>query len=240
MGPTAWIVNPSRRRKRRKSKSHRRGRSAAQRAATARMLAANRSRRRGSRRSRRVYASNPRRTSSRRRNRGFARMPNFRAAGTNAVSLLKSAGVAGAGAVAVDIGMGYLGRIFPTVALPVNTDGTTNWLYFAAKTGFAVGLGTMGRKLPGVGPYAAKMGEGALVVLAYQILRGFVPTGIALGAYFNPAPTMRPALAGSAAGGSSLGRIAGSGRGGQSLAAYESAGEASAARAANIVALSRR
>lgn len=219
--PAAWIVNPSRRRS---GKKHR---SAAQRAATARMLAANRSG--GGRRSRRARRNPSSALSMHRTRRSFNSMA------PGALSMLKAAGVAGGGAVLVDVAMGYLGRVLPSAASPINADGTTNWLYFAAKAGLAVGLGTGGRRIlpPQI---AARMGEGALTVLAYQIMRGLVPAGVALGniqAYFNPAPTVRPtALAGSGKGGQSL---AGSGGGGSSLAAYADAGEASAARAANIV-----
>lgn len=242
----AWIVNP--RRKRRKAKARRRsGRSAAQRAATARMLAANRAKRGGGKRSRRVrrnpaILANPRRRSYRRNpSRGMARARRrFAMAGgaKGAMSMLKAASIAGAGAVAVDIAMGYAGRAIPQVATPMNTDGTVNWGYFAAKAGLAVGLGVYGKYVV-PGGMTQKMGEGALTVLAYQIIRGFVPAGVALGgtgAYFNPAPTMRPRLAGSGRGGASF---AGSGQGGASFGAYEN-GEGSAMRAASVVALARR
>ena len=157
-----------------------------------------------------------------------------------AMSMLKNAGMAGAGAVGVDIGMGYLGRVLPSAAAPINADGTTNWLYFAAKAGLAVGLGVYGSKvLPA--SVAQKMGEGALTVLSYQILRGLMPAGVQLGTYFNPAPTMRPRLAGGS-GSSGSGRdgasFAGSARGSASLGIYDN-GDAAGARAANIVALAR-
>lgn len=153
--------------------------------------------------------------------------------------MLRSAGVGGAGAVAVDIGMGYLGRFYPPAASPVNADRSTNWLYFAAKTALALGLGTFGRRVLPAG-VAGRMGEGALTVLAYQILRGMVPNSIALG-YLNPAPTVRPQLGGSARGGSSLGKyLGGSAQGGSSLGFYDTGNEASAERAANIVAMARR
>jgi len=240
MNPSlAWIVNPRRRRTKARKAGKRRGRSAAQRAATARMLAANRSRRGGSHRS---YARNPskrRRSVARRGARRGARRASVSASG--AIGMLKDAGVMGAGAVAVDVGMGYLGRVLPSAASPVNADGTTNWLYFTAKTGLAIGLGTYGRRfLPG--GWGPKMGEGALAVLAYQIMRGLVPSGVALGgvgAYFNPAPTMRPQLAGSGRGGASFASLRGSATGGASLGVYEG-GDTSAIRAANVVRMGRR
>lgn len=179
-----WTLNPRRRRRHKhRAKARRRHRSAAQRAATARMLAAR-------------FGANPRRRarrSSRRvaRRSGHRVRRHFSSIAPGAMSMLKNAGLMGAGAVVVDVGMGYVGKVLPAAASPVNADGTTNWMYFAAKAGLALGIGIYGRRvLPG--GFAGKAAEGALAVMAYQIVRGLVPSGVALGAYLNPAPTMRP------------------------------------------------
>lgn len=106
--------------------------------------------------------------------------------------LLQKGVVMGAGAVAVDVAMGYASRALPAgFASPVNTDGSTNWGYIGIKTALAIGLGVYGRKLPVVGQYASDAAAGAITVMAYSLIRGMVPTSIPLG-YYNPAPTQRP------------------------------------------------
>lgn len=198
-----YTVNP--RHKRKSAARHsRRHRSAAQRAATARLLAFNRARRGGGsaprRRRRSSHAAsmsvNPRR---RRRSRSFRRNPSRAASsmrrmfsGSGVGGMLQNGAIMGGGAVAVDIAMGYASSMLPaTMVSPVNTDGTANWGYFGAKTALALAIGMFGRKLPVVGKYAPQMAEGALAVMAYQLMRPMVPASIALG-YLNPTPTMRP------------------------------------------------
>lgn len=233
-GNLAWIVNPRSRRRKAKSRRHRGHRSAAQRAATARMLAARFGANPRRRRGKHHYRRNPSKRSVRR---------SYGRVSAGAMGMLKTAAIMGTGAVLVDIGMGNLvARFLPSAATPTNADGTTNWMYFAAKGGLAVALGMYGGKvLPG--GMALRMAEGALGVLAYQILRGLVPSGITLG-YLNPAPVSRP-LSGAGPRGADLAGVAaylgrtGDGGAVAGLQAYDS-GEASAARAANIVALARR
>lgn len=183
-----YAVNP--RRRRRKSKAHksRKHRSAAQRAATRRLISFNKGKS--------APALNPRR---RRRSRAFRRNPTGRARSmfgavrsSGAITLLKNGAIGGAGAVVVDIGMGYASQVLPAaIASPVNNDGSANWAYVGTKTALALALGLFGRRIPVAGPYVSQMAEGALTVMAYQIMRPMVPATIALG-YFNPAPTMRP------------------------------------------------
>ncbi len=198
-----YTVNPSKRRRKAKRAHSRKHRSAAQRTATARLVAMNRSRR--ARRSHPMAAhSNPRprrrvrhalRRVARRVSRRFRRnpfsLPSMAGAG-GVVGLLKSGVVGGAGAVLVDVGMGYTTKVLPaSMSSPINADGSANWMYVGIKTALALALGTAGRKLPVVGKVAGQMAEGALSVLAYQIMRPMVPAAISLG-YLNPAPTMRP------------------------------------------------
>ena len=191
-----YTVNPSRRKRKAHKARSRKHRSAAQRAATARMLAANRARRRG--RSHPMAAhSNPRkrrhaRRSIRRAVRRFHRNPLRLPSMGGMTGMLKSGVIGGAGAVLVDVGMGYASRVLPaSMATPNNADGSANWAYVGVKTALALALGTAGRKLPMIGKFAGQMAEGSLSVLAYQILRPMVPAAISLG-YLNPAPTMRP------------------------------------------------
>jgi hypothetical protein len=192
-----YTINPSKRRRGSKKARSRKHRSAAQRAATARMLAANRARRRG--RSHPMAAhSNPRRRRrsvrhhARRIMRRFHRNPMKLPNMGGVTGMLKNGLIGGAGAVFVDIGMGYTSKVLPaTLATPNNADGSANWGYVGVKTALALALGLFGRKVPVIGRAAGQMAEGALTVLSYQILRPMVPSAISLG-YLNPAPTMRP------------------------------------------------
>lgn len=194
------LLNPAKRRRARKS---RKARSPAQRAATRKMLAANRARSGGARRSRRrsVVHANP---VVRRRRRSFRRNPvggrsrrafnRVRASG--AFNLVKQGAMLGVGAVALDILWGQLLRFLPaSMALPLNSDNTTNWTYFAGKAATAVGVGMFGRKvLPG--RYAEAIAVGSLAILGYQIARSMVPSSLTMGAYVNAGRVVGPRMAG--------------------------------------------
>lgn len=194
LGSVLWEVNPRRRRRK----------------LTAKQIAAGfggkRGRKRGGRRAhsrrrrRSVVTAAPvvhrrrRRSASRgmRRSRRGRRGFSMRGAASGFMPLLKSGAVGGAGAVVVDVGMGYAMRFLPaSLATPVDAAGQPQYGYFGAKAALALLLGTYGRRLPVIGNYASRMAEGSLTVLAYQFMRpmaaGFMPVG-----YFNPAPTMRP------------------------------------------------
>lgn len=191
------LLNPAKRRRARKS---RKARSPAQRAATRKMLAANRARRPGSRRRRATVHANPvhHRRRSYRRNpiggRSRRAFNSVRASG--AFNLMKQGAMLGVGAVAVDILWGQLQRFLPaSMAVPMNTDGSTNWLYFAGKAAAAIGVATFGRKvLPA--RFAEAAGVGALAIMAYQIGRSMVPSSLVLGAYVNPGRVVGPRMAG--------------------------------------------
>lgn len=192
---------------RKRARKGRKARSPAQRAATARMLAANRSKRAGparKRRSRRrasVVSAAPARRSRRSaakvgrrsRRRSSSLRGLMSGSGSGALSMVKSGAIGGAGAVANDILFGLAGKVLPAGWVsPQNADGSTNYMAFAAKAGTAIALGMFGKKvMPGA--LAAKMADGALTVLAYQLMRPMVPTSIMNGlGYYNPAPTMAP------------------------------------------------
>jgi len=174
--------NPSKRRKARK------GRTAAQRAATRRMLAANRSRflrnpskapKSKKRKTRKSASSAPRRKSRR-----VSRMPGH---SSNLVSMLKQGAFMGGGAIVADVGMGLIGKFMPTMpqlTSRVNADGSINYTYFAAKGALIYAMGKYGSR---VTRHANTMAAGALGVMAYELLRTMMPTdgSIPLG-YFNP------------------------------------------------------
>lgn len=188
------LLNPRRRRKAAKSRKHR---TAAQRAATRRMIAANRARKgssapRRARRSRRrsVVLANPIRR-ARRSRRSYRRNPIGgrafnRVRSSGAFNMLKQGGMLGVGAVAVDILYGQLLRFLPaSMALPMNSDGSTNWMYFAGKAATAIGVATFGKKVIPA-RFAEMAGVGTLAIMAYQIARSMVPASLTLGAYVNP------------------------------------------------------
>lgn len=161
-------------------------RSAAQRAATARMLAANRAKRGGGggKKSRKKYT---RKTAVQRtvyRTKRYARRAARRGGRIlrgfstgSVVPMVKSAGIGAAGAIGVDIAMGYATRVLPaSVASPVAADGGMNYGYYATKGALAIALGVLGRRV--ISPsLASKMAEGSLTVTLYNAAKGFIPTG---------------------------------------------------------------
>jgi hypothetical protein len=179
-----------------KKRGRRKPRSAAQKAATRRMLAARglhhnpTKKRRKARRS--AVAASPARHHVRRARRTTHRHSAggaMRSVRAGAVPMLKSGVIGGAGAVGVDVLMGYASNILPaTMTSKLNADGSTNFMYYAAKAALALGVGIFGRRIMPAG-IAVKIGEGSLTVMSYELLRGMMPAGIAMG-YMNPAHTM--------------------------------------------------
>lgn len=170
------LINPKARNKTMSKK--RKPRTAAQRAATARMVAANKSRRRTRKP---AYAANPikrrrrpasivaKRVSRRRRN--PIRLPSMSGVG----GMLKPAVIGAAGAVAVDAVMAYVP--LPAVLQSGN-------MALVTRGAAAVLLGTLGRKL--IGPSATTMAVGALTVSAYSLAKSLLAqSGFALG-YIGP------------------------------------------------------
>jgi len=198
MTAALWTIAANPRRKARKSRKHR---TAAQRAATRRMLAANRARtgghhkrrtthrrRTSAARTTRVIHVNPRRT---------ARRSSRRAVATHAkatiMHLLKAGAVGAGGALAVDIGYGFVAGMLP-VSMQTKTDAATggaNYMYYAGKGAIALALGAFGGKLVGR-DNAARMAAGSLVVMMYELARPLVQStlpNVNMG-YFSPVPTL--------------------------------------------------
>jgi hypothetical protein len=186
-----WTIaaNP---RKRRSKKS----RSPAQRAATRRMIAANRSVKRNptKRRARRSspVASAPRRSPSRR---STSRVrASFAGSGASAMTLVKAGAIGAGGALAVDVAQGFVNGFLPvSMATKLNADGTTNYLNYAVKGALAVGLAHFGKRfLPG--GVAAQMATGSMTVMAYELMRplaaSMLPASMPLG-WYNPATTYK-------------------------------------------------
>jgi hypothetical protein len=181
--------NPSKRRK-----GSRKRRSAAQRAATKRMLAANRARSGAPKRrkSRRKASAAPIARRARRavhRVARRARRHGYLGTGFgSAMGVLKTGAIMGGGAVVADVGMGFVVKLLagsmPSLTTPVNADGSTNYGYLALKGGLIYAMGKYGSR---VTRHAPTMAAGAAAVMLYQVLRGLLPQdgSIPLG-YFNP------------------------------------------------------
>lgn len=194
-----YAVNPSRRKKRAKS---RRKASPAQLAARKRFAAMARARSSTPkrRRSRRAVAvlSNPaprrrrvRRSSAvarRRIRRNPVSMGSMKSTFRNLSGMVMNAAVGGAGAIAIDITMAQAIKALPvSMASRYTAEGGINFGYFAAKSAIAVGLGMLaGAVVPSrMRQYVNQAVEGSLTVQAYEIERALLPAELTLG-YYNP------------------------------------------------------
>jgi hypothetical protein len=176
------LINP-RRRKARKSNPRR---SAAQRAATRRMIAANpRRRRRNPSPARAIVAANPRkRRMTRRRNpvtltrrvMRRRRNPSMRFSIGGVIGAIQNAAIQGAGAVAFDLIHGQIQRFLPAMLVPVAGRVGLGDLVKASLTVF------LGQALNGpTRGLSSKAATGALTVQAHALIRSFVPSSMPLG-----------------------------------------------------------
>lgn len=182
------LVNPRKRR----AAGRRKPRSAAQKAATRRMLSANRSRRGPKRHSRSrsaSYATNPapRRRRARslvarhtkrhtRRRRNPIGLGSFKLG--SITSLLKSAALGAGGAIAVDVAYGYANSYLPDmVKSPMSVDGSPNYAYYAAKGAAAVGIGMLLKRVVGASK-AGRMVEGSLTVTLHDLAKVIVASNM--------------------------------------------------------------
>lgn len=183
------LINPRRRKS--AAKKGRKHRTAAQKAATRKLVALNRARRSGStsaparkRRARRaapaVYATNPIRRHRRRVHRATTRRHTYRrnpsAPRVNLMSLLKNGAMGGMGAVAVNTAYNWI---------PLPAMLKTGNMSYIARAALAVGLGLFGRKIM-PGNMAARMAEGSLAVTFHDAITNIVSPmvpGMKLGGY---------------------------------------------------------
>ena len=180
------LLNPSKRRARRTGA--RKGRTAAQKRATLKMLAANRRSRGGSskpaRRGRAARRRNPVsivRSTARRRRRNPISLGGLMSGGKGYMGMFKDALVAGGGAVAVDLAFGQVNGYLP--ASLQRTPGRVG-VGDLVKAIFTVAVGKLLAK-PTRG-LSQKAAAGALTVQAHQLIAGFVPSSMVLG-YASPA-----------------------------------------------------
>ena len=195
-GTLMLVGNPAKRRKARSAKQRAndkrlgamargRGRPRKARAAT---------RRRASTRVVAVAAPRRRRSTVRRSVRRYASRANagYRLGGI--VPMVKNAGAGAAGAVAVDIAFGLVQTYLPaSFQSQTDASGSPNYMYYLAKSGTAIGIGMLGKKV--LGKYAPALVMGSLIVTFHQLLRGFVQgTGmnIPLGAALMPGRQIPP------------------------------------------------
>lgn len=176
--PELLVINPVKRRRAKNPSKARR--SPAQRAATARMLAANRranpaKRRRARRRNpvatvagvrsaarRNIVRRNPARRHSRRRRNP---LPSMRSIGSSLVPMIKNAAIGGAGAIGVDFIMGKINAYLPVSMQPTNEMLNLN---DAIKVGVTMIAGKLLSKA--TRGMSEKAAVGALTVQAYGIL----------------------------------------------------------------------
>ena len=194
---TVAAVNPRKRR----AKS-RKPRSAAQKAATARMLAANRRtssnpRKRRTRRAAPAAVASVRRRARRSVARARSSVSRYMGGSVqkNAMGLLKTGVVGAGGALAVDVAAGFIMPMLPAmVGNKLNADGSNNYLYFAAKSALAVGVAVLGAKVM-KRETAHALAAGSITVTAYDLLKPMVqsvlPASMNLG-YMLPGRIMNP------------------------------------------------
>lgn len=181
------LINPRRRRARKARKA---GRSAAQRAATRRLVAMNRSRRRARRRNPApaVVAMNPRRRRMSRRRSNPVRMIRRRRnpamlggfSFRSVIGAMQEALIQGGGAVAMDLLHGQINRFLPSMLQ--RTPGQVG-LGDVVKASITVLVGTALR-----GPtrgLSMKAATGSLTVQAYDIVKNLLPSTMQLG-YMTP------------------------------------------------------
>ncbi len=198
---TLWTIaaNP---RKRRSRKT----RSPAQKAATRRMLAANRARKNSAparrRRARKSVARSPvarvtrrsvRRSSARRSSRRMS--AGFRSVTGGAFGLLRAGAIGAGGALTVDVAQGFVNSFLPaSMATKMNADGTPNYINAAVKFGVTLGVRSLASKVVSADT-ANKMALGAVTMQVYELARPFVqgilPATMSLG-WYSPGMTFRP------------------------------------------------
>jgi hypothetical protein len=188
------LINPARRRKS--------ARSPAQKAATRRMLAANRHKNPRKRHAASVTYTRGHTVHRRKKNpslRAHRRHRNPLNLGRHAAGIggLMMAGLKGAGgAVVVNVVCNFL----PAAIVPVSVPGTTNFQLYAVRTALAVAMGTVGKKV--LGSSARDMAVGALTVNFHDFLNNFVGTvlpgsglrGLGMDVQNYPALNVRQAL----------------------------------------------
>ncbi len=235
--PALWTIaaNP---RKRRGSKR----RSAAQRAATRRMIAANRATRHNPKRRRKARKASAapavsrriRRTRSRSRSVSRRASASMRGIGGGAMGILKAGAIGAGGAIAVDVAQGFVNGFLPvSMNSKINADGTTNYLNYAVKGALAVGLAHFGGKVVS-SETAKRMAVGSMTVMAYELLRPFaasvLPASMSLG-WYSPGMTFKA--------GSQSGLAPGMGRY-QSLGRYQNVTNVSRIKSPNAVVANTR
>ncbi len=173
------LINPRKRRG-----GTRKHRTAAQRAATKRLVASNRARRRTKTRSVATYASNPAPARRRRRHsiakimRHRRKNPAGRSSGV--INMAMGSFVGATGALVVGTVSNYL---------PLPASMQTPYMKAAVNGVLAIALGTFGGKL--LGRRAAQMAEGALTVTLHDVMKtalaGIIPMNLG---YYSPAMIM--------------------------------------------------
>ena len=183
MSQLLLVGNPAKRRK---------PRSAAQKAATRKMLAANRRKRPVKRHA--VARPNP--APSRRRRRVAKVSRSIRRVRSNPIKglemrqitrHLKNAGIGAAGAIGVDALYGFLLSYLPaSMQVETSSDGSMNPAYYAGKAATAIGAGLLLKNVLKDDAKVSAVIEGSLAVTIYKAMARFMTnnvTSVQLGAY---------------------------------------------------------
>lgn len=168
--------NPSRRRK---------SRTAAQRAATRRMISANKLHRNPS----------PRAAAKVHHRRKTARRGSVvRSSGGSVLGMVKMGAFGAGGAILSDVLFGVIANVLPnqpTITSPLDSAGAPNPVYYLSKGALAYGIARFGSRFT---KHANVLAAGSLVVTAYQLMKAYIPAGTlpmaGLG-YVNPARIVR-------------------------------------------------
>lgn len=175
-----FMLNPSRRRRRKARKNPRRRMTAKQRKYFGpRANPRRRSRRRARRNPVPAMLANPRHRRRRARRNPIARRyrsnPQLRLTGRGIVTQVTDAAQGAIGATIVDVAMGYINPSLPAAMLTPN-------VYPIIKGAVAIGMGALGGMIGGqVGRFAAKGAEGSLICTLRDVIRSFLPAGTQLG-----------------------------------------------------------
>lgn len=187
MSQLLLVGNPAKRRRSGKT------RTAAQKRATAKLVALNKRRRSGSSV---AVRANPAPKRRRRRAVTTAKVSRrIRRARRNPIAgldmrgitnQLKTAGIGAAGAVGVDVLFGFVQSYLPTsMQTEASADGSMNVAYYAAKSATAIGAGLLLNKMIGANKAAAVV-EGSLIVTLYKAAARFMANNVpsvTLGSY---------------------------------------------------------
>ncbi len=202
------LLNPRSRRRAKKRSGARKHRTAAQRAATRKLVALNRKRRGGKSVSRSInFKVN---SMAKRRSRRYRRNPASRGVSMStggAMGLIKPAFVGAAGGLTVNLLTNQIASSLPDTLIEGK-------MLYVTKAALAMAVGIFGGKLPGLRPYARGMAQGAMTTILYDLGKemgagaGINLAGMGRTGYINPGYVSTPLMPGGRTIPGAMGRVA--------------------------------